>query len=111
MRSCQLVSFEIFKLANMKYVKIIELGEFINLIFLKDVFGLAEHQQIPTCGLEFKRTLQNNSAKYVLNHGPGADDAANGAKERIIQKSDIRCYVPFFTPVFSRQIFLLVQNR
>ena len=72
---------------------------------LKDVFGLAEHQQIATCGLEFKRTLQNNSAKYVLSHGSGADDAANGAKEKIIQKSDIRCYVPLFTPSFSQQIF------
>ena len=55
-------------------------GKYHLRIYLKDVFGFAEHQQVGTFGLGYKLTLTRNTDKAVLNK----DNATNNAKIVII---------------------------
>ena len=68
-------------------------------IYLKDVFGFAEHQQKATYGLGYKLTLRRNSDNVVLNKG----DAINLGKVKIIA---IEWYVPHYTASMSQQALL-----
>ena len=78
-------------------------GKYHVRIYLKDVFGFAEYQEICTYGLGYKLSLTRNSNNFVLNKG----NAINNAKIKI---NAIEWYVPHYTPsmqqqsIFSKQI-------
>ena len=74
------------ELTNSKNIK----GKFHVRIYLKDVFGFAEHQEKATYGLGYKLTLTRNNDNAVLNK----DNAVNNAKIIIIA---IEWYVPHYT--------------
>ena len=59
-------------------------------IYLKDVFGFAEHQETATFGLDYKLTLTRNTDNDVSNK----DKAINNAKNK---SNDIEWYVPHYT--------------
>ena len=76
-------------------------GNFQVRSYLKDVFGFAEHQENAIYGLGYKLTLQRNSDKDVLGHRPGAtaaDRRFSSEAIRINRISDIRWYIPPYTP-------------
>ena len=85
------------------------IGIFQVRIYSKDVSGCTEHRENATFGLDCKLTLQRNSDKNVLSHGPaiGSPDADRVADIRAIggkiHKSDISWYVPHFTPNISQK--------
>ena len=60
-------------------------------IYLKDVFGFAEHQQVGTFGLGYKLALTRNTDNAVLNK----NNATNNAK---IVINSIEWYVPHYVP-------------
>ena len=76
-------------------------------IYLKDVFGFAEHHDNFTYGLGYKLTLQRNSDNHVLGHPAGANDAASLALTGRVIIDDISLYVPHYTPSKSNQKMLL----
>ena len=69
---------------------------------LRDIFGLAEHQQKATYGPVYKLTLTRNSDSAVLNKG----NAINDAKIKI---SSIKWLVPQYTPSVKQQSIILSQ--
>ena len=75
------------ELTNKKTVK----GRYHVRIFLKDIFGFAEHQEKPTCGLGYKLKLTQNTHNSVLNK----DNAINIGKIKI---NVLEWYVAHFTP-------------
>ena len=78
-------------------------GNYLVRIFLKDVFGFAEHQNKCTYGVGCKLTLQRNIDINVLSQPAGANDAANLALAGRIIIDDISLYVPHCTPSISNQ--------
>ena len=72
-------------------------------IYLKDVFGFAEHQDNCSYGLGFKLTAQRNSDKHVLSHSAQANDAANLVLAGTVFIEDISWYVPHYSPSISNQ--------
>ena len=86
------------ELTNNKNIK----GKFHVRIYLKDVFGFAEHQIKATYGLGYKLTLTRNSDNAVLNKA----DAINIGKVKI---NAIEWYVPHYTPSMSQQNILMNQ--
>ena len=76
-------------------------------IYLKDVFGFAEHQDSCTYGLAYKLTLQRNSDNHVLSHPAQANAAANLALAGRVIIDDISLYVPQYTPSISNQKLML----
>ena len=76
-------------------------------IYLKDVFGFAEHQDICTYGLSYKLTLQRNSDNHVLSHPAQANAAANLVSAERVIIDDISLYVPHYTPSISNQKLML----
>ena len=60
------------ELTNNKTTK----GKYYVRIYLKDVFGFAEHQDNCTYGLGQNLTLQRNSENHLLGHRPVVDNAA-----------------------------------
>ena len=66
-------------------------GKFHLSIFLKGIFGFAEHQERGTLGLVYKLTLTGNTDNAVLNKG----NATNNAK---IKNNALEWYVPHYSP-------------
>ena len=77
-------------------------------IYLKDVFGFAEHQDICTNGLGYKLTLQRKSDNHVISHPARANEAANLSSAGRVITEDISLYVPHYTPNISNQKLMLV---
>ena len=73
------------ELMNNKNIK----GKYLR-IYLKDIFGFAEHQEKGTYGLGYKLTLTRNSDNAVLNK----DNAVNNAKIKI---NGLEWYIPHYT--------------
>ena len=74
-------------------------GKYHVRIYLKDVFGFAEHQEKATYGLGYKLTLTRNSNTAVLNK----DKATILGKVEI---NAIEWYVPHYTASMSQQTVL-----
>ena len=74
-------------------------GKYHIRIYLKDVFGFAEHQEKATYGLGCKLTLTRNNDNAVLNKG----DAITIGKVKI---NAIEWYVPHYTASASQQVVL-----
>ena len=72
-------------------------------IYLKDLFGFAEHQEKATYGLGYKLTLTRNTDNAVLNK----DNAINNDKIKI---NAIEWYVPHYNPSMQQQSILSKQN-
>ena len=83
------------ELTNNKNVK----GKYHVRIYLKDVFGFAEHQEKATYGLGYKLTLTRISDNAVLKKA----DATILGKVKI---KAIECYVPHYTASMSQQAVL-----
>ena len=83
------------ELTNNKNIK----GKYHVRIYLKDVFGFAEHQEKATYGLGYKLTLTRNSDNAVLNEAA----ATVLGKVKIIA---IEWYVPHYTASMSQQAVL-----
>ena len=77
-------------------------GKYHLRIYLKDVFGFAEHQQVGTFGLGYKLTLTRNTDNAVLNK----NNATNNAK---IVINSIEWYVPHYVPSLEEYNKLLDQ--
>ena len=86
------------ELTNIKTIR----GNYHVRIYLKDVFGFAEHQDYCTYDLGYKLTLQRNSENHVLSHGAGTDAEHLVLAGRDII-DDIILYVPHYTPSISNQ--------
>ena len=71
-------------------------------IYLKDIFGFAEHQDKGTYGLGYKLTLTRKSDNAVLNK----DNAINLGRIKI---NGIEWYVPHYTPSMQKQTILSKQ--
>ena len=84
------------ELTNNKNVK----GKYHMRIYLKDIFGLAEHQKKATYGLSYKLTLTRNSDNAVLNK---TNATAIGKTE----VNSIECYVPHYTANLKEQDILI----
>ena len=72
---------------NKKNIK----GSFHIRIYLKDIFGFAEHQEKGAYGLGYKLTLTRNTDNAILNKTP----ATNIAKVKIIS---LDWYIPHYSP-------------
>ena len=83
------------ELTNNKNVK----GKYHVRIYLKDVFGFAEHQEKATYGLGYKLTLTRNNDNAVLNK-------ANATPDAKVKINAIEWYVPHYTPSMSQQTVL-----
>ena len=79
-------------------------GKYHLRIYLKDVFGFAEHQQVGTFGLGYKLTLTKNTDNAVLNK----DNATNNAK---IVINSIEWYVPHYVPSLEENNKLQIQIK
>ena len=77
-------------------------GEYHVTNMLKDIFGLAQHQEKGTYGLGYKLTLTRNSDNAVLNKA----NATNKAKTKI---NSIDWYVPHYTPSLAQEKILMGQ--
>ena len=75
--------------------------------YLKDFFGLAEHQDNCSYGLGYKLTLQRRSDNHVLSHPAPANDAANLALAGGVFTKDLSCYIPSYTPRISDRKLML----
>ena len=73
-------------------------------VFLKDIFGFAQHQLKDTYGLGYILTVTRIKDNAVLNK----DNAINNAN---IEISTIHCYVPHFTPSVEQQVILFKKNQ
>ena len=83
------------ELTNNKNIK----GKYHVRIYLKDVFGFAEHQEKATCGLGYKLTFTRNNDSGVLNKN---NTVALGK----IEISGIEWYLPHYTASMSQQTVL-----
>ena len=83
------------ELTNNKNIK----GKYHVRIYLKDIFGYAEHQEKATYGLGYKLTLTRNTDNAVLNK----DNATILGKVKI---NAIEWYVPHYTASISQQALL-----
>ena len=73
-------------------------------IYLKDVFGFAEYQEVGTFGLSYRLTLTRNTDNAVLNK----NDATNHAKIKI---NGIEWYVPHYIPSIDEYKKLMIQIK
>ena len=71
-------------------------------IYLKDIFGFAEHQEKAICGLGYKLTLTRNSDNAVLNK---TNTTAIGK----IKINSIEWYVLHYTASLKEQGILMKQ--
>ena len=74
-------------------------GKYHARIYLKDVFGFAEHQEKATYGLGYKLTLTRNNDSGVLNEN-------NTVAVRKVKINAIEWYVPHYTASMSQQTVL-----
>ena len=75
------------ELTNNKTTK----GNYHVWIFLKDVFGFAEHQENATYGSGYKLTIQRNSDNHVWIIAARADDGTNRALAWKFLTEDVSC--------------------
>ena len=73
-------------------------------IYLKDVFGFAEYQEIATNGLGYKLTMTRNSDNAVFNKG----NAINNGEIKI---NSIYWYVQHYIQSREQRTILLIQNK
>ena len=71
-------------------------------IFLRDIFGFAEHQETATYGLGYNLTMTRNFDDAVLNKA----NATTNAKIKIIS---LEWYVPHYTPSLNEYNKLMIQ--
>ena len=88
------------ELTNNKNIK----GKYHLRIYLKDVFGFCEHQEVASYGLGYKLTLTRNTDYAVLNK----DNAVNNAKIKI---NSLDWYVPHYTPSLGEENKLMTQIK
>ena len=90
------------ELSNNKNIK----GKYHTRIYLKDIFGFAEHQEEATYGLGYKLTLTRNSDNAVLNK-------TNATAIGKIKINSIELYVPHYTASLNKQGLLmnLITNK
>ena len=88
------------ELTNKKNIK----GKYQLRIFLKDVFGFCEHQEVASYGLGYKLTTTRNTDNGVLNK----DNAVNNAK---IKTNSLKSYVPLYTPILNEYNKLRTQIK
>ena len=88
------------ELSNNKSIK----GKYHIRIYLKDIFGYADHQEKGTYGLGYKLTLTRNTDNAVLNKAV----ATNNAKVKI---NSFDCYVPHYSPNLEEYNKLLDQIK
>ena len=74
-------------LSNNKIIK----GKYHIRLYLKDIFGFAEHQEKRTNGLGYKLTLTRNTDNAVLNKTAATNDAK-------IKIDSLDWYVPHYSP-------------
>ena len=79
-------------------------GIFYLRIYLKDVFGFAEYQEVGNFGLSYRLTLTRNTDNAVLNK----DNATNNAK---IVVNGIEWYVPHYIPSLEEYKKLQIQLK
>ena len=79
-------------------------GKFHFRIYLKDIFGLAEYQEVATFGLFYRLTLTRNSDNAVLNK----NNATANAKIKI---NGIEWYVPHYVPSIDEYNKLMIQIK
>ena len=77
-------------------------GKYHRRIYLKDVFGFAEHQEKTTYGLGYKLTLTRKSDNAVLNK-------TNATAIRKIKANSTDWYVPHYTASLKQQGILMKQ--
>ena len=88
------------ELSNNKTIK----GKYHIRIYLKDIFGFAEHQENGTYGLGYKLTLTRNTDNAVLNK----DNAfANGR----VKINNLEWYVPHYSPNLEEHNKLMIQIK
>ena len=86
------------ELTNNKKLK----GKYHMRIYLKDIFGFAEHQEKATYGLGYKLTLTRNSDNAVLKE----TNATAIGKTKI---NSIEWYVPHYTASLKQQGIIMKQ--
>ena len=79
-------------------------GKYHLRIYLRDIFGFAEHQELATYDLGYKLTLTRNSDNAVLNKG----SATNNGKNKI---NSLEWYVPHYTPSLEEYNKLMNQIK
>ena len=79
-------------------------GKYHIRIYLKDIFGFAEHQEKGTYGLGYKLTLTRDTDNTVLNK----DDAVANAR---IKNSSLDWYVPHYSPDLEEYNKILNQTK
>ena len=87
-------------LTDNEYIK----GKYHIRIYLKNIFGFAEHQEKGTYGLGYKLTLTRNTDNAVLNKAA----ATNNAKYKI---NGLDWYVPHYSPNLEEYNKLMHQIR
>ena len=85
-------------MTNNKTVK----GNYHLRVMLKDVFGVAEHQEKATYGLGYKLTLTRNKDEAVI-------DKVAGIAEARIKIEHIHWYVPHYIPSMQQQAIVSKQ--
>ena len=88
------------ELTNNKKIK----GKYDLRIYLRDIFGFAEHQETATYGLGYKLTLTRNTDNAVLNK----HDATNNAKIKI---NSLEWYVAHYTTSLNEYNKLMNQIK
>ena len=88
------------ELTNNKTIK----GKYHIRIYLKDIFGFAEHQEKGTYGLGYKLTLTRNTDNAVLNK----DNAVANGRVRI---NSLDWYVPHYSPNLEEYNKLMTQIK
>ena len=73
-------------------------------IYLRDIFGFAEYQQVGTYGLGYKLTMTRNTDNSVLNKV----NATNNAKFKI---NSLEWYVPHYSPSLEEHNKLQIQVK
>ena len=86
------------ELTNNKNIK----GKYHVRIYLKDVFGFAEHQEKATYGLGYKLSLTRNSDNAVLKKA----DATVLGKVKI---NAFEWYVPHYTASMHNKLYYLIK--
>ena len=88
------------ELTNNKNIK----GKYHNRIYLKDIFGFAEHQEKGTYGLGYKLTLTRNTDNAVLNK----DNAVANGRVKI---KSLDWYVPHYSANLEEYTKLMNQIK
>ena len=88
------------EITNNKKIK----GKYHPRIYLRDIFGFAEYQQVGTHGLGYKLTLTRNTDNAVLNK----NNAVINGKIKI---NALEWYIPHYTPSLDEYTKLMIQIK